>query len=68
MSDDVEKALDARYRRHFGRIAGYLPKDRESVDEWQRSMKHEIEQARLRGERKKPAKSGFHGHSCIMLR
>lgn len=47
----VERALDARYQRHFGRVAGYLPKDRDSVDEWQKSLKREVEQARLRGRR-----------------
>ena len=57
MTDHAEDVLDARYHKHFGRVAGYLPRDRESVDEWQRSLKREVEQARLRGERKKVQRS-----------
>lgn len=57
MNDDTERMLDAKYHNHFGRVAGYLPKDRDSVDEWQKSLKREIEQARLRGERKGLTKS-----------
>lgn len=50
MSDDVEKAFEERYRRSFGRVAGYLPKDRSAVDAWQRNLKREIEE-RAKGDR-----------------
>lgn len=35
MLGDLTGALaDARYRTSFGRVAGYLPKDRRAVDAW----------------------------------
>ncbi|MFC5719333.1 phophatidylserine decarboxylase associated domain-containing protein [Streptomyces gamaensis] len=35
MSDAIPQAvLEARYQRSFGRLAGYLPEDREAVEEW----------------------------------
>lgn len=49
MTTDKEKALDALYRRHFGYVAGYLPKDRSVVDEWQRELKQGLIGARARG-------------------
>jgi len=49
--DDVELALDARYRRSFGRRAGYLPKNRAAVDAWQRNLKREIAERRAKGKR-----------------
>ena len=50
MSDEAaESVLEARYQNRFGRIAGYLPKDRASVDEWQRNLKREIVKARAKG-------------------
>ena len=35
MTDHSEKALTAKYHTRFGRVAGYLPRDREAVDGWQ---------------------------------
>lgn len=49
-SNDSEAALDARYRKHFGYLAGYLPKDRAVVDEWHRKLKRGIGEAKARGE------------------
>jgi phosphatidylserine decarboxylase len=37
-----EKTLEARYQTHFGRLAGYLPRDRKAVDDWQRKLKQEL--------------------------
>lgn len=50
MSDDVERAVDARYRRSFGRVAGYLPKNREAVDAWHSDLKKEIKKRRAKAE------------------
>ena len=50
--NDVEKLLDARYARSFGRIAGYLPKNRGSVDEFQRNL---MKSAKVGGEIQSPA-------------
>lgn len=36
---DQHARLDARYRRLFGYRAGYLPRDRRSLDEWNRDMR-----------------------------
>lgn len=49
MSNENENALDARYRRHFGYVAGYLPKDRAVVDEWQRKLKRGVSEAKAQG-------------------
>lgn len=49
MSDEVEKAIEARYRRSFGRVAGYLPKNRAAVDAWQRELKRDIQKRRKKG-------------------
>src|SRR5262249_42487668 len=43
--DDIERRLEERYRRSFGRIAGYLPKDRASVDEWHKKLKPQVAKA-----------------------
>lgn len=51
----TESALDARYRHRFGRIAGYLPTSRESVDEWLRALKRELDDARSQGRKKAPS-------------
>ncbi|MBW8876643.1 MAG: phosphatidylserine decarboxylase family protein [Acidobacteria bacterium] len=51
MSDEVENAIEARYRRSFGQIAGYLPKNRAAVDAWQRKLKREIAERRAKGDR-----------------
>ncbi|MFL6254526.1 MAG: phophatidylserine decarboxylase associated domain-containing protein [Pyrinomonadaceae bacterium] len=50
MSNENEKTLDARYRRHFGYVAGYLPKDRAVVDEWQRELKRGVKEAQAQGD------------------
>jgi phosphatidylserine decarboxylase len=34
--------IDARYRRSFGYRAGYLPRDRRGVDEWNREMREKL--------------------------
>ena len=35
---DTERQLDERYSRRFGRVAGYLPKNRASVDAFQQQL------------------------------
>lgn len=42
MRNVSEKSLDERYRRHFGYVAGYLPKDRRAVDSWHATLKHRL--------------------------
>ncbi|ACY17349.1 phosphatidylserine decarboxylase family protein [Haliangium ochraceum] len=37
-----ESALEERYQHHFGRRAGYLPRDRGALDEWLRTLKSEL--------------------------
>lgn len=37
-----EEQLENRYLRSFGRIAGYLPKARAAVDEWQQELSQQI--------------------------
>ncbi|HEV7671081.1 MAG TPA: phosphatidylserine decarboxylase family protein [Thermoanaerobaculia bacterium] len=49
MSDELERSIEARYRNSFGRVAGYLPKNRAAVDEWQGELKREIAAARGAG-------------------
>lgn len=43
MSSYTKEELDARYQNHFGYIAGYLPRDRSAVDEFQKDLKKQIE-------------------------
>ncbi len=50
MSDDVEQAIEARYRRSFGRVAGYLPKNRAAVDAWQKNLAQEAEKRLAKGD------------------
>lgn len=50
MIDYSDKVIDAKYQKLFGRIAGYLPKDRRSVDEWQKELKSRVKEARANGE------------------
>jgi phosphatidylserine decarboxylase len=57
MTDHSEHAIDKKYESHFGYIAGYLPKNREAVDEWQRNLKREIEESRAKGRKKKRNKA-----------
>lgn len=38
-----EALIDARYRRLFGYRAGYLPRDRQSLDEWNRGMRGKLD-------------------------
>jgi phosphatidylserine decarboxylase len=42
MSEDLERSIEARYQRSFGRAAGYLPKHRGAVDAWQAELAQEI--------------------------
>ncbi len=51
MMDHSEQAIEAKYQRLLARLAGYLPKDRASVDEWQKNLKREIVAARAKGEK-----------------
>lgn len=39
---DLEERLEDRYRRSFGRVAGYLPKDRAAVDAWNREFRKQL--------------------------
>lgn len=45
-------ALDARYQAHFGRVAGYLPPNREALDVWLRDFKQHVKEAKAEGVRK----------------
>jgi len=45
-----EQEMDAKYRRMFGYVAGYLPKDRSAIDDFHRQLKDTIEQKRAKGE------------------
>jgi phosphatidylserine decarboxylase len=40
---DQEALIDARYQRLFGYRAGYLPRDRRSLDEWNRGMRGKLD-------------------------
>lgn len=51
MGEELEKNLDARYRNHFGYVAGYLPKDRALLDAWQKDLKRKLDEER-------PARAG----------
>src|ERR1700733_12695127 len=42
---DVEKSLEDRYRRSFGRAAGYLPRNRAAVDEWHHELRKQVTDA-----------------------
>jgi phosphatidylserine decarboxylase len=46
----TEATLNARYRRLFGHRAGYLPRDRSWLHEWQRSLKSAAAEQVARGE------------------
>jgi phosphatidylserine decarboxylase len=50
MSKDTKKEIDEKYKNHFGYIAGYLPRDRSAVDEFQRNLKQQVQDAKARGE------------------
>ncbi len=39
---DQQARMDARYRRSFGYRAGYLPRDRGSLDEWNRDLREAL--------------------------
>jgi phosphatidylserine decarboxylase len=41
-----KKTIKAKYQTQFGRLAGYLPRKRDAVDEWQRNLKKEMAAAR----------------------
>lgn len=49
---DIEQRLDERYARSFGRIAGYLPKNRGSVDVFQQNL---MQSATVEGEIQSPS-------------
>jgi len=51
VSDNGEQEIEERYRRSFGRVAGYLPKSRAAVDAWQKELKAAIAKARGEGRR-----------------
>lgn len=57
MTHFTKEAIDARYKNHFGYIAGYLPKDRAAVDAFQKALKKQIEDARSEGAEKPYTKS-----------
>jgi phosphatidylserine decarboxylase len=46
MSDELEQALEARYRRSFGRVARYLPSSRAAVDAWHQELKARLRKGR----------------------
>jgi phosphatidylserine decarboxylase len=46
MSYVDEQAVDARYMNSFGRIAGYLPRNRAAVDAWHEDLSRKIEEQR----------------------
>jgi len=50
--NDIEQRLDERYARSFGRIAGYLPKNRGAVDAFQRNL---MQSATVEGEIQSPS-------------
>ena len=39
---DIENRLEERYRRSFGRVAGYLPRNRAAVDAWHEDLKQRM--------------------------
>jgi phosphatidylserine decarboxylase len=49
MGGELEKILDARYRKHFGYLAGYLPRERETVDAWLRNLRQTLDAAAASG-------------------
>jgi phosphatidylserine decarboxylase len=52
VSDDVERAIEARYQNSFGRRAGYLPRDRAAVDRWLADLKKQIGTPLKKGKKK----------------
>lgn len=61
-----ERHLEAKYRRLFGRMAGYLPRDRGAVDEYARTLRKEAlakRKKRRKGEPqwRSPAVAAFAG-------
>jgi phosphatidylserine decarboxylase len=59
MSKDSKKEeeLEEKYQNHFGYIAGYLPRDRDAVDEFQKNLKQEVQEEKAKGGKKKSVKS-----------
>ena len=39
---EIEQRLDERYARSFGRIAGYLPKNRSAADAFQQNLMQSV--------------------------
>src|SRR5687767_7100529 len=59
-----ERDLEAKYRRLFGRMAGYLPRDRDAVDDYAQTLRKEALAKRKRakakaGEWKSPGVAAF---------
>jgi phosphatidylserine decarboxylase len=50
MHDVSERRLDERYRKHFGYVAGYLPRDRRAVDAWHGKLKRQLGQQAAGGD------------------
>jgi phosphatidylserine decarboxylase len=57
MVDHTKKAIDRKYESHFGYLAGYLPKNRDAIDEWQKDLKREVKESRAKGRKKKRNKA-----------
>jgi len=55
VSDGVEQAIEARYQNSFGRRAGYLPKNRASVDRWLAGLKKELDSGKRKKRKLSPA-------------
>ncbi len=49
MSESEHDALEHRYRRTFGYVAGYLPRQRHLADAWLAQLRAELSAARARG-------------------
>ncbi len=57
MNELPEHVIEARYQRSFGRIAGYLPRNRAGVDEWLHELGKQLAEkakAKGKGKGKKP--------------
>lgn len=48
-----EEKIDDIYQNLYAQVAGYLPKNREGVDEWQKNLKEEIAEARSKKTKRK---------------
>jgi phosphatidylserine decarboxylase len=57
MIDHDKDAIDKKYESQFGYIAGYLPRDRDALDEWHRNLTSEVKESKAKGGRKKRSKA-----------